>query len=177
MGKKGAPSKGVRREVLIRATWQVRHHYNLSENDDPNLKPKVDLAIAYFCKKYGLKVPMRKRKREWLYHQYLDPKCKGLGSQYPFQKNYRSKLKLPTGLKPKKGGAPNKSYHKYLLSPKWRNIRTDILNERGHNCEKCGEKKNLQIHHLTYKNIFNEKPEDLMILCRSCHRKEHGLKV
>lgn len=33
----------------------------------------------------------------------------------------------------------------------------------------------LHLHHITYKNLFNEKPEDLILLCAVCHMKEHGL--
>jgi cytochrome c len=36
------------------------------------------------------------------------------------------------------------------------------------------ENNRLEIHHKTYKNIFNEKMEDLELLCHSCHQQEHG---
>jgi len=73
----------------------------------------------------------------------------------------------------------SKKYAQYLKSKEWINLKIDLISMRGQKCEKCGKHKKsptlLQIHHLTYKNIFNESPEDLMILCSRCHRIEHGL--
>jgi|TARA_R110000803_G_scaffold171655_1_gene234545 5-methylcytosine-specific restriction endonuclease McrA len=68
-----------------------------------------------------------------------------------------------------------KKYKKYLLSDEWAQLKIDLFKYRGKECEKCGETKYLQVHHLSYKNIFHEEPEDLMILCKSCHRKEHNI--
>jgi hypothetical protein len=30
-------------------------------------------------------------------------------------------------------------------------------------------------HHNTYENYGNERPQDLVVLCRSCHQKFHGV--
>jgi 5-methylcytosine-specific restriction endonuclease McrA len=68
----------------------------------------------------------------------------------------------------------DKKYKDYLNSNEWAQIRIDLFNIRGKKCEDCGNTKRLQIHHLTYKNIFNEEPEDLKILCKNCHQKEYG---
>lgn len=67
-------------------------------------------------------------------------------------------------------------YHRYLKSKKWKDFRLKIINERGKKCEKCGNKKYLEIHHLTYDNVFNETRNDVMVLCDLCHRKEHNIK-
>ncbi len=76
--------------------------------------------------------------------------------------------------KPKKKSHKEK-YYTYLLSCKWRKIRTKIIKERK-SCERCGSKIILQLHHKTYENIFNEKDEDLELLCRKCHKLEHEIK-
>lgn len=39
-------------------------------------------------------------------------------------------------------------------------------------CEMCGSKKNIDVHHIDG-NYQNNTPENLMILCRSCHMKIH----
>lgn len=68
-------------------------------------------------------------------------------------------------------------YIKYLKSSKWKALRKEVLYKRGRICERCKEDlkgKITDIHHKTYENIFNESPEDLEILCRACHEKEHG---
>lgn len=77
-----------------------------------------------------------------------------------------------------KSGGKNKSkYHQYLHSEKWENIKNTLFNIRGKNCEKCTNTKYLQVHHLTYKHLYNEivHLEDLIILCKTCHKKEHNL--
>jgi hypothetical protein len=72
-----------------------------------------------------------------------------------------------------------KAYHKYLASEEWYNLKIDLIQLRGFNCENCGQTKkdprHLQIHHLTYERLYNECASDLLILCARCHMKEHGL--
>ena len=63
-------------------------------------------------------------------------------------------------------------YHKYLRSYKWIKFRDRLKKERGC-CEHCGSKENLECHHKTYKNMYNEKPEDILVLCKKCHTEEH----
>lgn len=69
-----------------------------------------------------------------------------------------------------------KEYYDYLKSKEWADIRIDLFNARGKKCEYCDNVEKLQIHHLHYRNIFKEEPEDLVILCDSCHKNEHGIK-
>jgi len=66
-----------------------------------------------------------------------------------------------------------KKYRKYLNSKEWEEIRVELHIVRGSKCERCSSKKNLQVHHLTYDNIFNEELEDLELLCAGCHKSEH----
>lgn len=43
-------------------------------------------------------------------------------------------------------------------------------------CEKCEATRNLQSHHIRYPdNWFDTRMDDLMVLCRLCHEKEHGI--
>ena len=66
-------------------------------------------------------------------------------------------------------------YYTYLKSNEWLQIKLDLYELRGKQCEVCESKRNVQVHHLTYKNVFNEEPEDLILLCRKCHEKEHDI--
>lgn len=69
-----------------------------------------------------------------------------------------------------------KEYAKYLKSEHWACFRNKIIKERI-KCEKCGSDKKLGIHHLSYKNLGNEKKEDVILLCFVCHLiKEHKAK-
>ena len=64
-------------------------------------------------------------------------------------------------------------YTKYLKTYKWKQRRAKALRIGGFKCAYCKSTKRLQVHHLNYKNVFNEKPEDLIVLCTICHDSEH----
>ena len=64
-------------------------------------------------------------------------------------------------------------YKAYLRTPEWKAIRLEVINDRQGKCERCQSTKNLQVHHKTYKNLFNESLKDLELLCSKCHREHH----
>lgn len=65
-------------------------------------------------------------------------------------------------------------YDCYLKSELWAQKRTHMLELAGYECELCHASDcELHVHHLTYKHIFDEPPEDLQVLCRLCHEKHH----
>lgn len=64
-------------------------------------------------------------------------------------------------------------FNTYLKSTMWKGTRERILERDGYQCVFCGSAKNLQVHHVTYKNIPFEEDDDLMTVCESCHRKLH----
>ena len=76
-----------------------------------------------------------------------------------------------------------KKYQDYLYSKKWTNVKKKLNNiyiKQGWNinCYCCGKTNNLQVHHFSYKNIFNEKLNDeriweLGFMCKNCHYKWH----
>lgn len=74
----------------------------------------------------------------------------------------------------------NKEYRDYLDSEEWRELKLDLLMNRGCRCEECFDDKQpneLDVHHKTYERIFNELETDLILLCRRCHRLEHNLPI
>ena len=66
------------------------------------------------------------------------------------------------------------SYSAYLNSDHWKQTRQKALENAEYQCWECGSKDRLHVHHLTYENIGGELPEDLMVLCASCHAKIHN---
>ncbi len=90
---------------------------------------------------------------------------------------YRSKtnevLNTRTFRAPRKKGDWRALYDNYLRSEKWKTIRENLFKLRGKRCEDCHTTKNLHVHHLHYNTLTMERPEDLKILCKSCHDKEH----
>jgi hypothetical protein len=61
------------------------------------------------------------------------------------------------------------NYHTYLKSNHWNTIKTNYYVTRYYRCYFCGVRKGLQLHHISYENIGNEKPQDLVYLCSKCH--------
>ncbi len=66
---------------------------------------------------------------------------------------------------------------KYLKSPEWNKIRTSIMKRDHFSCLLCSEgvpDVELHVHHITYKNLFNEEEQELKTLCKSCHSNVHN---
>lgn len=63
------------------------------------------------------------------------------------------------------------NYSAYLRSDAWQERRKAALKRAGNRCTLCAATDNLQVHHNSYKNLGNELPEDLTVLCDSCHER------
>ena len=68
-------------------------------------------------------------------------------------------------------------YKDYLRTPEWQERRDKALHQANGRCQRCGNYRDLQVHHKTYERKGEELPQDLIVLCRDCHEKEHGLAV
>lgn len=75
-------------------------------------------------------------------------------------------------------------YHDYMRSDKWREmrikrIRADLGMCRGWVVEKdgrghlCLSRDRLEVHHLTYARLGNERLADLITVCKKCHSAIH----
>jgi len=70
----------------------------------------------------------------------------------------------------------NALYKNYLSTKRWEEISNLCKELHLNKCNRCENTENLQAHHKTYENLFEEKQEDLECLCRDCHEKEHGIE-
>lgn len=64
-------------------------------------------------------------------------------------------------------------YGEYLQSEDWQEIRGVRLWVDGNKCQSCGSIKHLHVHHLTYKRLGHEEIEDLVTVCKDCHKELH----
>ncbi len=65
-------------------------------------------------------------------------------------------------------------YEEYLRTPEWRATREAALKRALYRCQVCNDdKKTLSAHHRTYERRGCERPEDLFVLCESCHARTH----
>ena len=70
-------------------------------------------------------------------------------------------------------------YKDFLSTQYWKLIASDIK-KISNKCEKCGASGGeLHLHHRTYDHHGYELHNcmDLMVLCKNCHAKEHGIKT
>ena len=71
----------------------------------------------------------------------------------------------------------NPTYRAHLASSDWQAIRADVIERANYRCERCGQPWGLEVHHETYERVGHEQPDDLVCLCRDCHRAAHGFDV
>jgi len=79
------------------------------------------------------------------------------------------------------------SIKEYESSNIWKNKSKKLLDNKECECAICHKKRWLwqprkktwkrilrfSVHHITYKDVPNEKPEQLLILCYTCHETAH----
>lgn len=80
-------------------------------------------------------------------------------------------------------------YREYIAPLEWRNASKIARKRAGYKCEKCGSRDRIEVHHknklpltvrtwkgkkvANYNNTPLNRQENLMVLCRKCHDKEH----
>lgn len=66
------------------------------------------------------------------------------------------------------------NYSAYMQSETWRLKRGIVIRVCNYQCQMCGVRHDfrnrLQVHHYHYKNLGNEPIEDLVALCKRCHK-------
>jgi 5-methylcytosine-specific restriction endonuclease McrA len=72
-------------------------------------------------------------------------------------------------------------YFIHYISPLWwNNARRMALERAGYKCENCGSAERLEVHHKEALECFESRhnspknrQDNLKVLCRPCHEKEH----
>jgi len=65
-----------------------------------------------------------------------------------------------------------KIYYPYINSPKWKELRRNVLRYYL-KCCRCNSVDRLCVHHSTYQRLTKEIPSDLYVLCYKCHSEFH----
>ena len=60
-------------------------------------------------------------------------------------------------------------YEPYLNSDEWKSKRDLVLKRDSFLCQSCLTSKATQVHHTTYKHVFNEPLFELVSICKPCH--------
>jgi predicted HNH restriction endonuclease len=69
-----------------------------------------------------------------------------------------------------------KEYNKYLRTIDWNKLVFAIYERDSFRCQQCFKdlsKRNGNVHHIHYNNIYKEKLEDLVLVCPDCHQLIH----
>lgn len=70
-----------------------------------------------------------------------------------------------------------KAYRRFLQTPFWKELSERVKAAAG-KCARCDSVESPQSHHRVYReDWFETQPEDLEVLCRTCHKKEHGIRT
>lgn len=68
-----------------------------------------------------------------------------------------------------------KAHRAYLRSDHWKGLRDAALARDKYRCVGCGCGEQLEVHHEVYRGRFEDGIlEDVVTLCRRCHRVTHG---
>ena len=62
-------------------------------------------------------------------------------------------------------------YRRHLRSPEWRAFRERVKARDGYRCVRCRSRQRLEVDHLTYIRLGQERLEDCQTLCHACHRR------
>jgi hypothetical protein len=66
-------------------------------------------------------------------------------------------------------------YEEYRQSRHWIEL-SRAVRQADKVCQRCGFPYELNVHHKTYERLGHEDLKDLILLCRSCHAREHFLE-
>lgn len=67
-------------------------------------------------------------------------------------------------------------YKEYLRSTHWSIVRDWMLGFAYNRCQLCRSTAVLNVHHNSYDHKGEETRLDLIVLCKKCHEKHHGIK-
>lgn len=67
------------------------------------------------------------------------------------------------------------TYGEYRETYEWHRIRQRKLLQQKNKCATCNTVHPLEVHHKTYERLGDEWDDDLVVLCRDCHKKYHNL--
>ncbi len=64
-----------------------------------------------------------------------------------------------------------RQYSAYLQSDKWRRKRAAVLDRDSNKCQACLVRTATEVHHTSYRHIYDEPLFELVAICRECHEK------
>jgi len=135
------------------------------------------------CEKFGFNTSTGKCGSVPFIHPGGDPKYVNLKKRYKSLYNayHQQWMDKRRALYEKMQSFPRASvrkrvYYEYLQSVEWKQKRLLILHRDGGQCFNCKSMDDLQVHHLSYQYVGDERTVDLITVCRDCHEMIHGIE-
>lgn len=73
--------------------------------------------------------------------------------------------------------ALSEGYFSYINSEQWYRKRERWLELADYECEWCSKHGcALHVHHLNYNNFMNESDNDIVVLCKACHKHADAIR-
>jgi hypothetical protein len=168
------PTKAVSNEVRRHSEkFDCKH-----DGDEPALRRRTvaggGVQIVRQCPTCGASVGSAVKKSPE--HASLPPFDDVMGRDFEAQtrKELREILARHMALQQAGDAEHQMEYAAYRESREWVAKRTKVLKRASGQCEGCGEKSAIEVHHLTYKHIGDEFLFELAAVCRPCHERLHG---
>lgn len=61
-------------------------------------------------------------------------------------------------------------YQHHVASGAWNKLKAEVIELRGQRCQRCRQDKpGLALHHLHYRTLGHETPDEVELLCADCH--------
>jgi len=67
-------------------------------------------------------------------------------------------------------------YDKYIASEDWQLKRKFAIQLADYKCETCEKRGYLEVHHSNYKCLYQERFDDVYVLCKECHPEEDDIR-
>lgn len=70
----------------------------------------------------------------------------------------------------------SRDYKEYLKTLEWHTLKRQVYVRDNYRCRQCSKdlsKMNGNVHHVTYDRVYNEKLDDLVLVCPDCHQLIH----
>lgn len=138
------------------------------------------LSRRNWCKKEGTFVCSVEEAVDYYNTKFPTKKPKPLKTHKKIVKAKAKKKALSRPQKKSKEEHPSIPYDKQMKDKRWYAFRKKVFEVKGKRCEKCGSVNKLQVHHPKYKSgryAWEYDPSRMVVLCRTCHAKEHGIDV
>lgn len=107
---------------------------------------------------------------------FICPECKQIEKEEQKKRNAEERQKYEEEHKQRQEKLKRLKtmpYADYLKSDHWQQTRLSALKRAKHKCQLCNSTGKLHVHHNNYNNRGCERVSDLIVLCETCHAKQH----